>query len=188
MIRAFIAVKLAPTAALAPVLETITGLGSGVRPVSPAQLHLTLRFLGDIDPDSVADVSAAIELAVAEARVVAFDAHLTGLGAFPSSERPRVVWVGLRGVGPLTRIVEALDPLLDSLGLVPRDKPWQAHLTVARVKARPPGALFELLKRCAETDFGSQPIAAVYLIRSELSRAGPVYSDLHRVELVAGAS
>lgn len=181
MIRAFIAVPFAPTAALAALLDRLAGFGRSIRPASPAQLHLTLRFLGDVDPDAVADICLALDAAVAG--TAPFDVDMIGLGAFPRPQRPTVVWVGLREAELLERIVEALDPLLDTLDMTPRDRPWQAHLTVARVKARPPGDLLDLLERDTSADYGVQPITAVALIQSRLTPAGPVYTDLHRIEL-----
>lgn len=181
MIRAFIAVRIDPAPALMPLLKTLAGCGRPVRPIAPEQLHLTLRFLGAIDADAAPDIVAAMQLAVARTRV--FDVRLVGLGAFPQPDRPRIVWVALRGTEPLDPIVHRLDPLLDSLNLSPRDHPWRPHLTVARVKAKPPAELLDLIRSHRSSDFKTQSIKAVRLVQSTLSPAGPTYHDLHCVAL-----
>lgn len=181
MMRAFIATRLTPTTAVADLLRRLESFGRAVRPVAREHLHLTLRFLGDIDPADSAAIAAAISAAAAA--VPAFDLRLVGLGAFPRAQRPAVIWLGLHHAEPLDRIVAALDPQLDALGLSPRDRPWQPHLTLARVKARPPAELIDLVQRGAADDFGCHPVTAVQLVHSQLSPAGPIYTDLHRIEL-----
>ena len=183
MIRAFIAARVAATPELRRLLNRMSDLGRAVRPVAVENVHLTLRFLGDVEPSRTAAIAAAMRSAAKGVRP--FEVRLAGVGAFPRPQRPSVIWVGVDGAEPLGRIVQALAPRLGSLGLSEPDKPWQAHLTVARVKARPGNELFELLSRFVETDFGVQSIGAVQLVESRLGPSGPTYVDLDQVELGA---
>lgn len=184
MIRAFIAARLTATPGLCRLLQRMSGLGRAVRPVAAENLHLTLRFLGQIEPDQTVEIAEAMR--EASQGVAAFDVQLVGVGAFPKPQRPSVIWVGVQGAQPLGEIVQVLDPKLDTLGLARADKPWQAHLTVARVKARPDDDLIKLINRSAETDFGWQSIDALQLVESQLGPKGPTYLDLDRIDLVAG--
>ena len=183
MIRAFIAARLAATSELRRLLNRLSDLGRAVRPVAAENIHLTLRFLGDIEPAMTTEISAAMRAATAG--VGPFDVRLVGVGAFPRPERPSVIWVGVDQAEPLRQVVQALEPGLASLGLPQPDKQWRAHLTVARVKARPNDDLFKLLDRFAGTDFGVQLIEAVQLVESQLGPSGPTYIDLDQVELRA---
>ena len=181
MIRAFIAARLTATPDLCRLLQRMSGLGRAVRPVAAENLHLTLRFLGQIEPAQTIEIAAAMRAAAVG--VAAFDVQLVGVGAFPRPDRPSVIWVGVHGTEPLAEIVQVLDPKLDSLGLSRADKPWQAHLTVARVKAKPDDDLIKLLGRSAETDFGWQSIDSLQLVESQLGPKGPTYMDLDRIDL-----
>ena len=183
MIRAFVAARLTATPDLCRLLQRMSNFGRAVRPVAAENLHLTLRFLGQIEPGQTVEIAEAIR--AASAGVAAFDVQLVGVGAFPRPQRPSVIWVGVQGAEPLGEIVQMLDPRLDSLGLAGADKPWQAHLTVARVKAKPDDDLIKLLDRSVETDFGWQSIDALQLVESQLGPNGPTYMDLDRIDLAA---
>jgi RNA 2',3'-cyclic 3'-phosphodiesterase len=127
--RAFVAIR-PPDAVLDEVDALSTSLDLGdARRTTREQWHVTLQFLGNhADVDAVADVLTAL-------RTPASRARLGGLGAFPSSKRARVVWLGLaqgeEGFGALAREVgERLTPL----GHVPEARAFHAHLTLARIK------------------------------------------------------
>ncbi len=96
-------------------------------------LHYTMRFIGEVGEDGARRVEeAAVEAAAA---VPAFAARLGGLGAFPDSERPRVLWVGLaKGGRELIRLARALDPALERHGFGRADKPFTPHLTLGRIR------------------------------------------------------
>ncbi len=176
MIRAFIAVEIEPTAELAPVVQACARMGQAVRPVAAGSLHATLRFLGNVDESTVRSLTEAVREAVGAAR--AFEARLRGLGAFPDARRPSVVWVGLDDGGALTAIAQRLDAALVPRGFGPPERPFTPHLTIARVKARPPGQLLELIRGNPQTAYGARPVDAVHLIQSELGRDGPKYTRL----------
>jgi 2'-5' RNA ligase len=99
-------------------------------------LHLTIRFLGATAPDRVADVAAAAEAAAAA--MTRFEIRLAGAGAFPSDARPRVVWLGLAAGGePLAALAAALGDELAGRGWARDERPFRAHLTLARADGVP---------------------------------------------------
>lgn len=187
-IRAFIAIDLPPEvkAELGRVAEALgAGLPRGaVRWVRPAQMHLTLRFLGDTPADRLPDVGRALD-AVAAAQAP-FALRLNGVGCFPNRRAPRVVWVGLAAPdggesAPLLALKAALDEELTPLGWPPEEKPFRAHLTLGRVKDE---RAARGMKWAADVPPLAVPVAALHLIESDLRPDGPIYTVRHTGGLV----
>ena len=176
MLRAFIAIKVEASQSLRKVLRTLRDMGRHVRPVDPDALHLTLRFLGQTDEAQVGRIVAAVESAVETE--ASFSLRIEGLGAFPDSRRPSVIWAGMEQAEPLNRIVVRIDEGLETLGIDRDDRPWRPHLTLARVKSRPPSQLRDLLESQAATPFATQSVSSVDLMQSDLTPAGPQYTVL----------
>lgn len=187
--RLFVAVPI-PAAAR----EAITGLVEGVRAAAnPAArdvrwvrldgLHLTLRFLGPTAEEAVAGIAAAVDRTAA--RLHPFDVVIGGGGAFPSAERPRAIWLGIDdGSAELSSAATALDDELAELGFERPDRPFRAHLTLARsdgVRAGP--AVARRLIEAARTV--RQPFRAEALVLFESHTGGGPsrYVPLHEVAL-----
>ncbi len=152
-----------------------------VSAVSPDNLHVTLKFLGNTPAES----RDTIQNQIAESVIgqSPFVLRVAGLGAFPHIDQPSVVWAGLCDVEPLVSLAQRLEAALESLGFARESRPFHPHLTLARVKGRPPCELFELLRQHANTNFGSVEIQAVEFIRSDRERDGARYSTLLSCEL-----
>ncbi len=189
-LRLFVGVRVAVGDALREVMEALGEVGRPVRVTAAENVHVTLRFLGSRDEAEVEPIVAAMREAAAG--VEAFDAALVGLGAFPGKKRPRVVWVGLREEGRLARLAESLHRWLDAAGLAPKeeDRPWTAHVTVARVGAsrrrrsvEVPTALTRVLETYEQRRFGSIRVDRLSLMASELRATGPVYRVVEEVAL-----
>lgn len=179
--RAFIAVKLPGNPKLREIISRLGTMGRAVKPVAGDNLHVTLKFLGDIAPEQTAEISRVVQ-SVAEP-VAPFEVRLVGLGAFPHARRPSVIWAGLQNAEPLCRLAESLEAELEPVGFAPEKRPFHAHLTLARVKSRPPEDLAVLLDEHSETEFGVASIESVELFQSELQRDGPRYTVLASAEL-----
>jgi 2'-5' RNA ligase len=166
---------------LQDILDEFYEMGTAVRPVGYNGVHLTLKFFGDL---TVEQIRAASEVVASVATVVPeFDFHLRGLGAFPSERRPSVVWVGVADGDACASLVETLEATLGEAGFPLETRPFQPHVTLARVKARPPECLAGLLSRFADTDFGCFPVSSIELIASELTPNGPIYTTLEEFKL-----
>ena len=110
----------------------LAGLGDKIRWVNPRNLHLTLRFLGEISRSQVETVCLAVRCAAA--RVDVFPIHLSGTGCFPSPRRPRVFWIGVADASPLVRLFETIEEELVSAGFPREARPFSPHLTLGRVR------------------------------------------------------
>jgi 2'-5' RNA ligase len=158
----------------------------GVRWATGENLHLTLKFLGDVAAEMVPEIRAVMDGSLAGQGP--FLLELRGAGAFPSVQRPRVVWVGLSvGAAEATRLAGIVQASLAPLGFAPEGRSFTPHLTVGRVKApgRDRGALPRLIARVRDRVWGEAMAREVHLVRSELFPAGPIYSILHTTSLPA---
>lgn len=181
LIRAFVAVRVDCGPELRRAIRELNEMGRAVRALSPDQLHVTLKFLGDVPLEQTAAIAGAVAEAVRDAP--AFTAELRGLGTFPHLDRPTVVWVGYADPHPMTQIAERIEAALDPLGFPREARPYHPHVTVARVKSRPPGTLRTLIEQHAATPFGATEVEAVELYQSELAQDGPRYTVLARAAL-----
>ncbi len=181
-VRGFIAFDVEDERVVKRLLEIQKALietGADLKPVEPQNIHVTLRFLGDVSPGIIDKVHKAMEAVQFKPFVVG----LKGVGAFSSLRSPRVIWVGLReGVEELKRIFEQLEPQLRRLGLPPDPKGFSPHVTIARVRTeRQLAALVKRLKELADVEVGFINAKCLRLKRSVLTPKGPIYSTLKEV-------
>ncbi|RKX70865.1 RNA 2',3'-cyclic phosphodiesterase [candidate division WOR-3 bacterium] len=147
---------------------------SGVKWVREENLHITLRFLGEIDEKLKEEVEAIIQEKSQPFKP--FLCRLEGIGYFPSHRRARVIWIGIEEGGQeLIRIFEALEPELNRLGFK-REKPFHPHLTIGRVKSPRPLDL----PRFERESFTANRIV---LYKSTLTPEGPIYEPIRSVKL-----
>jgi RNA 2',3'-cyclic 3'-phosphodiesterase len=182
-IRTFIGIPIPSTPPLRDALKQLNRFGRSVKPTSPENLHLTLKFLGDTPRSQLNEIKKTIQLATAN--IPLHDIELTGLGAFPNVSRPSVAWIGLRPTDHLKHIAAELDRLLEPLGFTPETRPFHPHLTLAYVKGAASG-LSEAIIEGRDLNFGTATISAVDLYQSELTPAGSRYTSLAKTVL-AGA-
>jgi 2'-5' RNA ligase len=153
--------------------------------VAEANLHVTLKFLGQIDAARVEPIAEAIG-AVA-ARTAPFELGVRGLGAFPAPGRPRIVWAGLEPAAPLATLAADLDATLGTLGFARESRAFAAHVTLGRMReSRRNPALADALAR--PTECGRLPVTRLSLMRSELHPRGARYTELTSVVLDRAAS
>ena len=191
MIRAFaVVLDEGVRSAVAATIERLRPLGSAVAWVPPRNLHVTLHFLGDQSEERLADAEAA--LADAAAGSAPLDVTFHGIGAFPGLERPRILWVGLaHGALEVRRLQARVTDALAVRGFGKEERAWHPHLTIGRVhderrwrrETGPP--LRSALAQAATTTFGTQRVAEVALMRSELSPAGARYTVRRALSLGA---
>jgi RNA 2',3'-cyclic 3'-phosphodiesterase len=143
--------------------------------VPPANLHLTLRFLGSIDEDLVDGLM--VRLKRIAARNPPFEARARGLGAFPDAERPKVLWVGVEGDG-VVKLQKDVEATVIELGFAKEDRAFHPHVTVARVREAAP-----LGEWASTVEMGASTINEIVVYESRTSRS----TNLAGVEYVARA-
>jgi RNA 2',3'-cyclic 3'-phosphodiesterase len=184
-LRAFVAFKLPEhvmdrAAALQGALKAS---GLKLQWVKPQNLHLTLKFLGDIPEADVSKVGAAIDHVVGNEPPL--EMTLQGMGAFPGIKRPRVLWVGFGGhVQDLKRLHLKLEDQLDKIGFDRDKRGFKAHLTIARIKRRvAPERLLDAIKALGDFPPHSFVARKMVLYKSDLRTQGAVYTPLAEAEL-----
>jgi 2'-5' RNA ligase len=162
--------KLAKTQAL--VVQT----GADVKLVETENIHVTMRFLGDVSSGIVEKVFEEMK----SIQFAPFNVQLKGVGVFPSLSYPRVVWAGItEGTNQLRGIFEQLEPRLRGLGLAADEHGFSPHLTIARVRSgRNKAQLADFVRQNMDLDFGTIRAECLRLKRSVLSPRGPTYSTL----------
>jgi 2'-5' RNA ligase len=178
-IRSFIAFDLDNPAVcnrLAKAQALIVQTGADVKLVETENIHVTMRFLGDISSTMVDRVYEEMK----KVQFVPFTVQLKSIGVFPSLGYPRVVWAGIaQGTNELRGIFDQLEPRLRSLGFSADEHGFSPHLTIARVRSgRNKAQLADFVKANAGFDFGTIRAECLRLKRSVLSPKGPTYSTL----------
>ncbi len=183
--RLFVSVDL-PPALVDPVADLHAQLepASGLGLTDPAQAHLTLKFLGEVDPERVPTLTRELETAVDETALEPFTARFGGLGVFPSLEYISVVWLGLEdGSEALTRLHEAIEARTTALGFDPEDHEFTPHVTLARMDHAGGKELVQEVVTESEGTVGSMTVDDIRLTESTLTSDGPVYETVERFEL-----
>ncbi|MBI3243344.1 MAG: RNA 2',3'-cyclic phosphodiesterase [Chloroflexi bacterium] len=190
-LRAFIAIEFSPTLR-GRLKNVIASLSQATPPdavswVKADNIHLTLKFLGNIPQTRIASISAALKEAVAPFDPFSFS--VSGIGCFPNFKRPRVLWAGIdpAGAKTLIELQARIENQVSPLGYPPEDRAFSPHVTLGRVRreARPEAAAKagEAVRAQWQVELGTQRVNAVTLMKSELRPGGPVYTQLFIVAL-----
>ena len=178
-IRSFLAFDIENEAVrnkLASAQRRLAQTGADLKLVEPQNIHVTVRFLGDITPSMVEKIYAEMQ----KLQFTPFNVQIKGLGAFPDLRYPRVVWAGItEGADQLKNVFSQLESRLRSLGFAPDRKGFSPHLTIARVRSgRNKAQLADFVAENANYDFGAINAECLRLKRSDLTPRGPIYSTL----------
>ena len=161
-------------------------VSGGVRWVGLDGIHLTLKFLGNIDPSLVDDITEAVQRASLGASP--FRLLLSGLGTFPNENRPRVIWAGVQGdLESLGKLQARIEAEVSGLGFPRENRPFTPHLTLGRVRDQSASSERRRIGAAvtSSSTVSTEPwlVESVRLVRSTLGRGGPAYSDLASVSL-----
>ena len=185
MIRAFLAVDLPEEfrQEAAAFGQELKGSGADVKWVEAANLHLTLKFLGGISEEQVPSLSGALKQACAG--LSPFILTLEGIGAFPGTTRPRVIWIGVsEGKEKLIGLAKAVEEACGGLGFPAEERPFSPHLTIGRTRSQK--GIARLVKQLQLAEFKGKtpaPVDRLTLFWSTLSPRGPTYTKLAEIPL-----
>jgi 2'-5' RNA ligase len=191
LLRAFIAVEI-PLEIREAVCQATRalqkGAGSAVRWVPLENMHLTLKFLGDV---SAANVELLSQMLHAEAGLFhCFDLGVGGLGSFPSLKRPRVIYIGIQAPPTLEALQRGIESASRRLGYESEERGFSPHLTIGRVKQNITAIEQQAIRRALEEtridSLGTARVDSVHLYKSDLRPTGSVYTRLFSARLVKG--
>jgi 2'-5' RNA ligase len=168
MIRLFVALELPET-----VRDRLTALEGGVpcaRWASAEQLHLTLRFIGEVDENVAHDIDDAL----GGVRAPSFTLELAGVGEF-GGKKPRALWAGVRANEALSHLQRKIETALQRIGLPAEERKFSAHVTLARMRAAPREKVVQFLTQYALFASGPFPVNSFVLFSSLLGSGGSVY-------------
>jgi len=165
---------------LASAGNQLKGFG-GLKLVRQENIHMTLKFLGEVSEEKVGQIARELEFLTQQRRI---NVTVKGLGAFPKSSHANVVWAGVEDPVGITELQRAIDEHLKPLGSPPEER-FHPHYTIARVKyAENREALAAAIKERNGEEYGSYTLGVIQLMESRLSPDGPAYRELQRYPLV----
>ncbi len=155
----------------------------GVRWVKPAGMHLTLKFLGDTEPDKLELVKSAMDQAVSGLK--SFEVSYGRGGVFPDPARARVIWLGLKeGEKDVRKLAKNIDQELQEMNFAPEKREFTPHLTIGRIRDKISKAKIEqFIEREKSFVTGNVKIDGVVLFESTLTPQGAIHTPLHKSAL-----
>jgi 2'-5' RNA ligase len=186
-IRSFIAIPLSVEVRRTAVrlIERLRQEGDGIKWVPTDNLHLTLKFLGEVDNTGVPALCDRLHR-VAE-QYEPFELVFLGTGGFPDTERPRVLWAGVQDdSGSLCQMVAQLESELAQLGFKPEPRDYRPHLTLGRTRSGSRRASADVVARIqaeSKARLGKFQVDKLQLFASFLDKGGPTYQVMDTIEL-----
>ncbi len=154
--------------------ERLAGLCAGVpgaKWVKPENIHLSLRFIGEVDEPLLDDIDVALQ----RVKSPAFELVYSGVDRFESRRRPRTLWVGVERSEPLERMQAKIEQAIRRTGLAPESRKFMPHVTLARLKNSAPGRVGDYLSAHNLFRHGPVPVDRFTLYSSRLGKGGSVY-------------
>lgn len=188
-LRAFIAIEV-PAEMQRAIADSTTALKSAlpkplIRWVVPQNVHLTLKFLGDVSPAALEKLAEALKLEAASHG--AFSISVGGLGAFPNPRRPRVIWIGLEAPQDLKVLQHEVETIAARLGYPPEERPFSSHLTIGRVGQNVSSMDMQRIRSMLDStrigSLGFLRVQAVHVFKSDLLPGGSVYTHLYALPM-----
>jgi len=181
-LRCFIAIEMPHEvkSSLGMLQEELKKYAIDVKWVEPNNIHLTLKFLGNVDEKDVSRIIDVME-AVCK-KYQPFNLEIKGISMFPNTKSPRVLWAGVEGSTILKRLQMDIETGLVKIGFKQEDREFTAHLTLGRFRSYGVN-LSEIIKSHKDDNFGIINIKSISLMRSELRPSGPRYSKIAEVFL-----
>ena len=179
-IRSFIAIEvpLPLQARMGELQQELKRLAGDIKWVRPGGIHLTLKFLGTVPKEILEKIALAVSPVISSKEP--FDLRIYGLGCFPSSRNPRVLWLGLdRGSEQVSSLQETIEKKTAAISLPSERRPFRPHLTIGRIRSlKGKGALAQAIEIDQNIEIGAFQAKEVILFQSELTPAGAVHTKL----------
>jgi 2'-5' RNA ligase len=189
MLRAFIALEI-PAGIQNAIAQSTASLRVAlpkplVRWVASQNVHLTLKFLGDISSTNLEHLAEKLKMETVSHEM--FSMSVGGLGAFPTARRARVIWVGLEAPTALEALQRGVEAAAAQIGYAPEERPFSAHLTIGRVGQNVAASEMQLIRGALEVTkvgtLGTLRVEAVSIFKSDLQPGGAVYTRLYTLPM-----
>jgi 2'-5' RNA ligase len=156
-----------------------------VRWVAPQNVHLTLKFLGDVSSANLQRLAEALKVEAVAHEI--FTISVGGLGAFPNPRRARVIWIGLDAPAALLTLLRGVEAVTSRLGFASEERPFSPHLTIGRVGQDVSGIELQRIRNALEGTsigaLGTFRVDAVQIFKSDLQPGGSVYTHLYTLPM-----
>lgn len=182
--RSFIAIELpdAVKSSLSTTQEEMKKCGADIRWVRPEGIHLTLKFLGNIEEKDVVSIIEVLKGTCENYTV--FNLNISGLGFFPNNRSPRVIWVGIKDSESVSVLQTDIEEGLSSLGFERENRKYSPHLTLGRFRSsRGKQILINQIEAIKNKKFGAIKVGSVSLMKSELNPKGAKYTRVAEILL-----
>jgi len=183
--RSFIAVELSKeiAAGVRKIQGRLRDRAAGVSWVRPEGIHLTLRFLGDVDPGRVEGIASRAEECVKA--IAPFFIGIRGCGGFPNPRNPRVIWIGVEDPAGLLKEIQAkVEQGMEEMGFTREARAYTPHLTIGRLRSgKGKGEVAQALEAMKGCDLGTMEVREICLFRSQLKPTGAEYTKLKVIPL-----
>jgi len=181
-IRSFIAIEIEVSQKIKELIKELEKTGINAKIVETNNMHLTLKFLGDIGTSLLEDIEEIIKDSVKN--INPFEISLKDVGVFPNTNYIKVFWIGIKDSGFLKKIASEIDEKLNKIGFKKERREFSAHLTVARVRsAKNKEKLIQLINKYKDTEFQKIKVEKITLKKSLLTPEGPIYTNLAEVKI-----
>lgn len=184
-IRAFIAIEMPAKIidGLKEIQHELKDTSNKVTWVKPENIHLTIKFLGDIEADKIDSIAGLLEGAAAKSH--SFDISVKGVGGFPTIDNPRVLWVGIEESNVnLFALYNNIEDALSAISFAKEERPFKPHLTLGRIKfLKDKKGLRERIERFKDITLGQYMVDSICLFQSRLTPEGAVHIKLEKIEL-----
>lgn len=180
--RGFIAIDVDTAQSVIDFKNEIMETDADVKLVEPQNIHITLKFLGDVEENLIDEIEQVMKDSVRG--IETFTLKFIGTGVFPNKNYIKVIWIGIQDASIPKTIAENIDERLSELGFKKEKRGFSPHLTVGRVKtAKNKQFLLKVIERYEDVEFSSRKVNSIVLKRSDLTPKGPIYTTLREVEL-----
>ncbi|MHA1993904.1 MAG: RNA 2',3'-cyclic phosphodiesterase [Candidatus Hodarchaeales archaeon] len=186
MVRCFVCVEISDPMNIQTIENVLAKLKliKGIRPVKTNQLHLTLKFLGEISEKKLPRISEQLETI----KIPSFSLKFSNIGCFPNNVRPRVIWTGIsKGQQELTTLAQEVDTKLNEIGLPKEKRQFSPHLTLGRVKKLTEETkqdIRQFFQEMATLTGEEESIHQFTFKESTLTPTGAIYKDLATIPLI----
>ena len=180
--RGFIAFDIDTNSKIKELIQAIKKTQADVKLVEPDNIHITLKFLGDVQEEKTEDITSIIKDACKNSKP--FTINLLGTGVFPNQNYIKVIWIGIEDTKSIEPVSNYINEELVDLGFKKDNRSFSPHITVGRVRtAKNKQELISVIQQFQKIEFGKQKISSIKLMKSVLTPKGPIYSVVKEITL-----